>query len=66
MNIVQPGSATMKSNGVALPASVHLRGPPLADDRMLDRDRHLDDPSPPATASPLQAVAVDANRRRLG
>ena len=42
MNIVHPGSATVKANGVAAAIDVHLRGPPLADDRVLDGNRHLD------------------------
>ncbi len=67
MNIVHPGSATVNVNGVLLPADVHLRGPSLADDRMLDGNRHLDDVLPGVGERFAgQAVAVDSNQRRLG
>ena len=46
---------------------VYLRGPSLADDRVLDGDRHLDDLLSDARERfSAQAVAVDSDRRRLG
>ena len=48
-------------------AGVHLGGPPLTDDRLVDRDRNLDDLIAGAGDRLAgQAVAVDADQRRLG
>ena len=48
-------------------AGVHPRGPPLTDDRLVHRDRNLDDlVAGRGDRLAGQAVAVDADRRRLG
>ena len=56
MNIVQPGSATVNSNGVLRVAGQHARRPLLADDGTRNRHGHLDCPS--AASAPRRAGVV--------
>ena len=66
-----PGLGDGERERRAAAIGLDLRRPSLADDRMLDGNRHLDQllpNGPPGSGEglPGQAVAVDSNRRRLG